>query len=408
MANLPLTEPQEEFAFHDAPRPAMVAGLGSGKTFAGTVRLILLMLGNPGINTAYYMPTYDLLKLRVWPGVLELLDQLGYSYKENKSEYTVTIHGYGKMILRSFDKPQRIVAYEVAHSIVDELDTLNKEAAGFVWRKISERNRQIAGGTIGLVTTPDQGYSGFVYQKWGKNPQPGYSCIHASTYSNPKISDDYIEQIKANYDPILADMFLSGKFVSLTRDKVYHFFDRNKHHTNRIITDQDNRLHVGLDFNVGGCCATTFIEEENNPIAVDEFVSYDTQDFCHNVKSRYGSRKVTVYPDASGNSRSTNASASDLAIIQNNGILIDAPKSNPFIRDRVNTANGLFSHDRIKVNIDKCPELTDALENQGYDSKGDPEKFNNHPAIDDWVDSATYYLNKRFSLNSLTGMRGVR
>jgi hypothetical protein len=63
-----LTEPQETFAFSEAQFPAMIAGLGAGKSRASTIRLLLLMIENmeqtgKGINTLYTMPTYDLLEI---------------------------------------------------------------------------------------------------------------------------------------------------------------------------------------------------------------------------------------------------------------------------------------------------------------------------------------------------------
>lgn len=407
--NLPLTEPQEEFVYHDAPRPALVAGLGAGKTHGGIVRLISMMLQNKRLDTAYYMPTYDLLRLRVLPGVESTLSQMGLRYQTNKSEYTVSVKGYGKMILRSFDRPQRIIAYEVGHSVIDELDTVKRDVAAEVYRKIVERNRQIDNGSVGIVTTPDQGYSGFIYQKWGKNPEPGYVVINAPTSSNPTLPDDYEQNIRDNYDPILADVFIRGHFVSLSRNKVYHFYDRQKHYTDREITDDDKRLNVSIDFNVGGCCATTWVEENNMPHAVDEFVSHNTNEFIHNLEKRYSqkNRIITVYPDASGKASSTNAAASDIAIIEGAGFRVDAPNKNPFIRDRINSANALFAHNRIRINSDKCPELVDALEIQGYDANGDPEKFKEHPSVDDWTDSAGYLLNQRYSVNRITNFRRI-
>ena len=50
----------------------------------------------------------------------------------------------------------------------------------------------------------------------------------------------------------------------------------------------------------------------------------------------------------------------------------------------------------MKVNSDKCPNFAFALESQGYNEKGEPEKFNDHPAIDDWVDSAGYFLHYKY------------
>lgn len=400
LIELPLTEPQETFVFSDNKNPAIIGGLGSGKTQAGVSRLIIRMLSCKGLNMAYYMPTYDLLKLRAIPEFEASFAKLGIKTKLNKSEYSIAVKGYGNVIFRSYDNPDRIVAYEVADSIVDELDTLKKEDAAKVWRKITERNRQKSklGNTIGCVTTPDAGIHGFVYQKWVKIAAPGYELIKAPTYSNPYLPDGYIEQIRENYDPLLADMYIEGEFVSLNDKKVYHFFDRKRHHSQRTI-QAGERLYIDIDFNVGGCCSNVWVMDGNKTIAVDEFVSHDTQDFVNNL-SRYKGHSIIVYPDASGKANRTNASASDIEIIKNGGYMVDAPEANPFVRDRINAFNALLAHDRVGVNCDKCPELATALEAQGYTEKGEPEKFNEHPAIDDWVDGAGYFIHRRFPIRA--------
>ena len=396
--DIPLLKHQKEFVTTDALYPAICGGLGSGKTRAATMRLIYLMLTDKGVNTLLGMPTYDLLRLRAMPGVEQDLAEIGLPYKSNKSEYSIELIGYGFIYFRSYDRPERWVAFEVAHTILDELDTLPRDKAEIVWRKATERTRQksIKPNTIGNVTTPDQGIHGFTYEKWVKKKKPGYELIHASTLDNFYLPDGYVEQISANYDPIMADAYLRGLFMSFNDKKVYHFFDRKKHSTDRVI-QQDDRLYVSIDFNVGGCCATTWVIESNNPIAVDEFVSHDTQDFINNL-NRYKNHKLTVYPDASGGAQRTNAGGSDIDIINRAGYSVDAPAMNPLIRDRINTYNALLSHDRLKINTDKCPELTNALEVQAYDKKGQPEKFDAHPAIDDWSDSSGYFIHRRFDI----------
>jgi phage terminase large subunit len=397
--NLQLTRPQCDFIQSTAKHPAIVGGLGSGKSRAGTLRLIKLLLQSPGSNGGYYMPSYDLLTLRAMPGVEEDLQALGHDYRVNKSTYTIDIIGYGSIIFRSYDRPERIVAYETAHSVVDELDTLKKEKAALVWRKITERNRQKcnAANSIAVVTTPDQGINGFVYEKWVKKQQDGYALFKASTYSNKWLPPDYAAQILANYDPILADLYLNGEFVSLNQSKIYHFFDRQKHHTDRVLNELDTVIHISIDFNIGGCCAVVFVLDSNNPIAIDEFVSHDTQDFINNL-TRFKSKKVIIYPDASGAAQKTNASLSDIALIRQAGFQVLHNPSNPAVRDRINAFNGLLSHDRFLINTDKCPNLTNALETHGYDDKNEPEKFNAHPSIDDWTDSSGYFIAYKFPI----------
>jgi hypothetical protein len=213
------------------------------------------------------------------------------------------------------------------------------------------------------------------------------------------LPEKYIEDIRKNYDPLLAEMYLNGDFVSLSQNKVYHFFDRHKHHTTRVLTPDDRAIYVGLDFNIGGCAANLWLIENNKPVAVDEFVAHDTRDICNRLdRYRHGGRMITVYPDASGRAGRTNASQSDIQIIEQAGYRVDAPNANPAIRDRINAVNALFAHDRISINTDRCPMLTDALESQGYDAKGEPEKYNDHPSIDDYTDSMGYFLHRRFPL----------
>lgn len=398
MIEVPLTKPQQDFVFSRKAHPAIIGGLGSGKSRAGTMRMILLMLQERGINTLYTMPTYDLLRLRAIPGIEEDLQMLGLKYTLNKSEFSIKIHGFGEMFFRSYDNPNRLIAFEVAASCADELDVLNKEQAALVWRKISERTRQPckAGNSIAAVTTPDQGFSGFIYDRWVTRADETTELIKASTLSNPYLPAGYVDQIRSNYDPALAEMYINGEFVSLTANKVYHYFNRKDHHTDRTIKDGD-ALHVGLDFNVGGCCATVFVVDGETAFAVDEFVSHDTKDFINGL-AKYRDNRVTVYPDASGRSGRTNASASDISIIESAGYSVDAPMANPFIRDRVNAVNARFSHGLLFVNTDQCPKLTQALETQGYNERGEPEKFNSHPAIDDWNDSLGYCIHRLFPI----------
>lgn len=398
MIDIALTEPQEEFAFSAAPFPALVGGLGSGKSRGGTFRIVRLLLEDPGAHGAYYMPTYDLLRLRAIPGVESELEALGLRFTTNKTEYSIKVHGYGDIIFRSYEKPERIVAYEVAHSIVDELDTLPKDKARTVWRKIAERNRQKrqAPNSIGVVTTPDQGVHGFVCENWEKKRRPGYVLYRASTRSNPFLPAGYVQQILDNYDPVLAELYIEGEFVSLSEKKVYHYFKRSQHHTDRQLTDADRNVYVSIDFNVGGCCSVVFVIDGDQPRAVDEFDSFDTADFCLQLRSRFAGRNVVVHPDASGAARSTNASQSDIAIIEAAGFRVDAPRANPAVRDRINAVNSALAHGRLLINTDKCPNFTHALESQGYTSKGEPEKFDEHPAIDDWNDSGGYFISKRW------------
>jgi hypothetical protein len=242
--------------------------------------------------------------------------------------------------------------------------------------------------------------TGFCYEKWGDGQyiDQGYHYIKAGTATNKFLSPGYIEQITKNYDPIMVESFIGGGWVNFTKNKVYHFFNRELHSTERVINESDNLLHVGIDFNIGGCVAVTFLIEGNNAIAVDEFVSHDTRDMVNNFVARYPGKTLLIYPDSTGKARKTNSSQSDIDIITDSGLQCLYHSTNPEVRDRINSVNGLFSHNRLMINTDKCPNYTNALESQGYTKAGDPEKWDKHPAIDDWVDSSGYFIAYKFPI----------
>lgn len=379
------------------------------------MRLVHLITQDPGIDVSHFFPSYRLAKRRGLSGTIAHLKMLDIEYVLNKSDLTLFLPRFGSTFyLETYHDPEAIVSFEVAHAVIDELDTLKEDDAALVWQKVSERVRQKcnhpSGNTLGCVTTPDQGTSGFCFKTWGNGEYiaDGYHYIRAGTRSNKFLPEGYADQIAKNYDPIMAEAFLEGGWVSFTQNKVYHFFNREQHHTDRRIMLNDQIIHVGLDFNIGGCCAVAFLIENNDPIAVDEFVSYDTREFVNNL-TRYKDKHVIVYPDASGGANKTNASESDISIIEGAGYQISAHPSNPAIRDRINAYNGLLAHDRLRVNTDMCPNLTNALETQGYDKKGNPEKWDKHPAIDDWVEGSGYFIAYRYPVrNNYTAPLRVR
>ena len=203
-----------------------------------------------------------------------------------------------------------------------------------------------------------------------------------------------------------------GEFVSLNMRKVYSFYDRSLNGSDETIQAGDH-LHIGLDFNIGGTCAVVFIERGEETLAVMEFVSNDTADFINNLYI-YSDHKITIYPDASGKNSHTNAAASDIDLIENaanvRGVdwYIDAPNANPFIRDRVNAKNALLSKRTLKVNDEKCPNYARSLETQGYTVKGDPEKYDSHPSIDDWGDAGGYFVHRKHPISKPATLIKVR
>jgi len=395
-----LTDPQFQLVTSTAKAPAMVAGYGAGKSEALIVRALKLKLENWHQNVAFYEPTYDLVRLIAFPRFCDQLERWGVNYNLNRNDNEISFPGtHGKIIFRTMDRPERIVGFEVADSLVDELDTLKTDKAREVWNKIIGRNRQKKDGvnTVAVGTTPE-GFR-FVYDRWKRDPAPGYELIHASTWSNAaNLPAGYIENLQHSYPSALLSAYLDGEFVNLTAGSVYPEFDRQANSTDATI-EAGEPLHIGMDFNVANMAATINVMRDGQPMALNELTEIrDTPQIIEIIKQRFKGHHITVYPDQSGRSRkSVNASVSDLSLLSEAGFSVWEASSNPAVKDRVLAMNQQIEKRALLINPDTCAQLCMSLEQQAYDKNGEPDKAS---GFDHLNDAAGYFIHARYPVQS--------
>ena len=403
-----LNQKQLDYVKSKKINTGFVAGLGSGKSFAATLKTIIKKIENPKLTVAYYLPTYPLIKDIAFAKFPEMLSDMGIEYKLNKSDKEIHIPDHGKIIFRSMDTPENIVGYEVFFSIIDECDILNAEKMEIAYNKIMARNRQKhpdnKPNELDIVGTPE-GFKFFYKRFVSEFREETDLLITASTYENKHLPKEYISNLEAQYPPNLIKAYLMGEFINLTSGTVYSYFDRSKHNTYTEATENDV-INLGQDFNVGGCVSIAIIVKEDKIFVVDEFSSKDTFEVAPNVRKVYSKNQIVCYPDASGRSGSSNANKTDIEILQDAGFLIDAPKANGRIIDSVNAINSLFMQNRLFINTNKCPNLTRALEQQAYDKNGEPEKFAGAATLDDYADALRYPIVRKFPLVTYSPITG--
>lgn len=399
---LTLTEPQERFLMMDAKFPAFVAGFGSGKSEIMCCSAAGDAAHSSSALIGMYAPTYDLVRLITGPRMCEKLSQFGVPHKWNKQENIIYTNypRFGDFVLRTMDNPERIVGYETYRSHVDEIDTMKAEKANAAWEKIIARNRQRPEGVpqpfnrVSAYTTPE-GFR-FVYDRWKRNPAPGYEMVTAATTSNPFLPDDYVDNLRASYPPQLIEAYINGLFVNLTSGTVYRNYDRITRRSAEVLNDKEP-LHIGQDFNVGEMASVIFADRSSHDKqpgwhAVAELKGIlDTPELIKTVSRKWPGRKVYVYPDASGGSRKTvNASESDISLMRSAGWIVRANGSNPPVKDRILSVNAAYSTGKLWVNDAACPTFAEAQEQQAYDKNGEPDKTSGH---DHHNDAGGYFVH---------------
>lgn len=360
---------------------AYVGGFGAGKTFVGSLDLLLFAGQHPGLVQGYFAPTYRDIRDTFWPTIEEAGDMLGFRVTVRSADKEIHLHRgrayYGTVICRSMDDPGGIVGFKIARAICDEIDVLPTDKATAAWRKIIARMRLVVPGVvngIGVTTTPE-GFK-FVYETFARNPGRDYSMVQASTYENEQfLPPDYIQSLRDTYPQELIDAYLMGEFVNLTSGTVYRSYDRAGCNSNEEIKPSEP-LRIGMDFNIGNMAACVYVLRDSEWHCAEEIKGgRDTPSMIETIKDRYEGHHITVYPDASGkNASSKGASLSDVGLLRQAGFIIRAKDSNPRVKDRVLAVNKAFEGGLLKVNAKACPETARCLEQQAYDKNGEPDK----------------------------------
>lgn len=405
-----LTIPQAQFLELPHKFRGFIGGYGSGKTWMGGADLCRFAWEWPRINAGYFAPTYPQIRDIFYPTIEEVAHDWGLHARINQSNKEVHLfcgrQYRSTVICRSMEKPGTIVGFKVGKALVDEIDTMPAIKAREAWRRIIARLRMVRNGLLNQVdlTTTPEGFN-FAYEQFEQKPSEDpelaklYGKVHASTYDNAaNLPEDYIPSLFATYPPQLVEAYLNGRFVNLRSGAVYPAFDRHLNASNEVETAREP-LDVGMDFNVMNMNAVVCVQRKDLPIQVAELTGIlDTPAMIKALKERFPNHPLTIYPDASGESRDTNnASISDLQLLRAAGFKVVVPRKNPRVRARVVSVNAMFCNAlgerRLKINVQRCPKTVEDLEKQAYDDNGMPDKTTGH---DHRPEALGYFIHQRY------------
>ena len=398
----------------DHRKLALVCGFGAGKTYALVSKSIILASMNVGCISAIFEPTAPMLRDILMRTMNELLElwEIPFTFRASPlPEYQLQFkEGVHTILLRTILTYQRLRGQNLCAVGFDEADTVNKRDAEQAMNMALARLRSGDVQQFYATTTPE-GHS-WAFDTFEKNAKEDTRLIKAKTSDNPYLPEGFIDSLLENYPPQLIQAYLNGNFCNLTTGQVYDKFDRNIHvlETDPVINEHEP-IRVGIDFNIGNMNAVIGIATANKFIVIDEIAkSHDTDSLAKEIKAKYPFNKIYVYPDASGGNRSTNASRTDIQILESYGFLNQSALSNPAIRDRVNSVQGMFLNGKgqSKMMISKkAIRLIECLELQSYNEKGEPDKDAGYDHMNDALGYITWRLFNPLHMNAgrKTGIR---
>jgi len=367
----------------------LVSGFGAGKTYGLCAKAINIAASNVGFVSALFEPVAPMLRDILVRSMDDMLEAIGLPYTFRVSplpEYVLRFkEGDHTILLRTMETWNRIRGQNLCAVGFDECDTTNKRTAEQASRMALARLRSGNMQQFYIATTPE-GF-GWAWETFERNPAPDKRLIRARTADNPYLPDGFIDSLLANYPERLIKAYLDGQFVNLATGQVYDRFDRAKHVITEIPNVEDEPLRVGVDFNIQNMSAIIAVRLGNQLLVIDEVAgAHDTDALAQEIRRRFPDRRIYAYPDASGGNRSTNASQTDIQILEGYGFTNQSPRSNPPIRDRVAALQALLENGKGEIRLQiaaNCKRTIECLELQSYTEKGDPDKDSGYDHMND-------------------------
>lgn len=211
---------QTKFVTSKEKFPALVGGLGCGKTAAGVIRAFLYCLEHPGAHGCITEPISAMLPFplmqawRNWLGAYEGPQSIWTEQGRGGPNHRLEFSNGCVILLKSADAPERLVGFEIAWAWMDEAaDGAGQEMA---YLNLIGRLRQKGYPHWLAVTTTPSGRN-WLWREWVDEKKPGHIVFQTTSWDNPHRDVDYVETTAQQYvvgTPFYR-MKLLGEFCSL-------------------------------------------------------------------------------------------------------------------------------------------------------------------------------------------------
>lgn len=383
---------QQQVAASTCRFRVVVAGRRWGKTFLA-IREAARIARHAGRRVFLVYPTYRQAKQVIWEPLKYRLQDLRWAERINESDLTVRLRNGSTISLRGADNPDSLRGVGLDGLVMDEFAMIDPKA----WTEVLRPTLSDRAGTALFISTP-MGQSNWAYDLYqrGRDPtQTEWASFQFTTLEGGNVTEEEILQAQQDLDERTFRQEYMATFETYA-NRIYYAFDRA---TNVVPWTQPTPgvLHVGLDFNVGQMSATIFAQTGAHLHIIDEIalLSSNTTEMCEELRNRYPTQRIVVYPDPSGSARKTSATgATDHTILANAGFQVRAPRAHNPVRDGINAVNSRLrtATGESYLLVDPgCRRVIETFEKYSYKTGTNvPDKDSGH---DHFADSLRYCVD---------------
>jgi hypothetical protein len=389
-----LTKPQQQIA-NDKNRWRLCAGGRRLGKSVGAMREMCYFARNPNKVIFYIAPTYRMCKSIMWEQLKEQLHKLRWVKKINETELTIRLVNGSKIVLAGADSPDRLRGVFCDFVVFDEFADMDPD----VWTVMRPALADKGGHALWIGTPKGKNHFYELFQ-WAKS-QEGWSTYKFTTLDGGNVPPEEIEAARREMDERTFKQEFMADWVDYVGLVYYAFNDIHVHKSDQ---DDVKEICVGMDFNVDPGCAVIGRQTSQGLHIFDEIELRNTNTFeiADELRRRYPTSIIKVFPDPAGSQRRTSSNTTDHKILHNAGFQVFARRAHPPVKDRINSVNSAFSSGKLLIDP-KCKSLINCLNKLSY-REGTNEQDKNS-GIDHMPDALGYLVEYLYPIKKIQTAR---
>ena len=375
---------------------SLVGGYGTGKTYSLCVKVLQKIqfrskqkIKMVGIFTA---PVHSHFIDVVIPQLDHLLDLYNYKYRYNKNDKIYFIKQGGKthkLHLKSGEQAKRvgIVGINATDVFDDEFDVNPVEVQKMLWEQGEARLRDCIDPSRSRSTTPE----GLLYSHWldvrsayetwegdklEQEQETISEYIRAETKDNVFLADPdgYVARLEKLYTPKQVQAYLKGYYVNLLGDRVWSYFDEDKHVKDNVKPNGTIVSFWDFGWNDFTYCGFASIDASNGGLnqlrILDEFrIRKTTPEDIYKLyveKCNKWGRPLIDYCDPAGNQHHLGAKDGLSVIEQMEALGLNYSWKPASIKSGLIIGNNLLHKNKILINS-ICKYFIAMMNNSSYE-----------------------------------------
>lgn len=203
------TATQYNFLNDPAKITAFIGGIGSGKTFAGVLKLLQRPAGSMGVVVA---PTYPMLRDATIRSFREMCGPLITRFKESP-DLSATLRNGTQIMFRSGDDPDRLRGPNLNWFWLDEGAYCEEAVFDVLLGRI-----RVDPTSAWVTSSPNK--KNWLYRTFREGNPYGYSLHQSSSRENHHLPKDFVETLAKRYSSEYARQEIDGQFVDFEGSRI--------------------------------------------------------------------------------------------------------------------------------------------------------------------------------------------